>query len=417
MMSQKPRPNWKFGMKVDTQRIIDRYLGTFICRIFSIYYRLVKKDRHPGKTKKILVILLSEMGALVLAYPMFQRLKEKFPGADLQVMLFEKNREVVELLGVVPTENILTIRDRSLVTFAGDTLKVWFRMRRIKFDAVIDCELFSRVSSILAFLSGAAVRVGFHPHTQEGLYRGNFINRPVLYNPYHHISRQFLTLVEAIDSPSHPKAKRRVPDEKLKIPAITVEPREIEDAQKRLFSMAPELENKQIVLIYPGGGLLPIRAWPLDYYCRLAEELLQRGYAVCVIGLAEDKEIAAKILSHTRSRSCVDLTGYTKTIRDLTLIFHFSVLLITNDGGPGHFAAMTPIPTIIFYGPETPTLYGTMAENARNLFLGLSCSPCVTAYNHRKSPCDGDNLCLKKISPDEVLANALEILESSKVQG
>ena len=94
------------------------------------------------------------------------------------------------------------------------------------------------------------------------------------------------------------------------------------------------------------------------------------------------------------------------------VIFHFSSLLITNDGGPGHFAAMTPIPAIIFYGPETPTLYGTLDENALNIFLGLSCSPCVTAYNHRNSPCDGDNLCLKKIEPEQVLSKALEILES-----
>ncbi len=93
------------------------------------------------------------------------------------------------------------------------------------------------------------------------------------------------------------------------------------------------------------------------------------------------------------------------------LIFHFSALLITNDGGPGHFAAMTPLPTIIFYGPETPLLYGPINDKALNLFLGLSCSPCVTAYNHRKSPCDGDNLCLKKIEPDQVLSKALEILE------
>ena len=184
-----------------------------------------------------------------------------------------------------------------------------------------------------------------------------------------------------------------------------------------LLERAPEIEGKKIVLIYPGGGLLPIRAWPLANYCRLTEELLHRGYAVCVIGLAEDKKTAAKILSHNRNPSCVDLTGYTKTIRELMLIFHFSALLITNDGGPGHFAAMTPIPAIIFYGPETPTLYGTIGDNAVNLFLGLSCSPCVTAYNHRKSPCDGDNMCLKKIEPDRVLSKALEILEGSGFKG
>jgi hypothetical protein len=78
---------------------------------------------------------------------------------------------------------------------------------------------------------------------------------------------------------------------------------------------------------------------------------------------------------------------------------------------------MTPIPSMIFYGPETPTLYGSMNESAINFYLNFSCSPCVTAYNHRKSPCDGDNLCLKNIQPEEVLAKALEILEGSKVQG
>ena len=399
-------------MKVNTQRLIDRYIGTIICRVFSMYDRFFTKESKPGQIKKILIIQLSEMGALVLAYPMFQYLKEKFPNAVLHIIVFEKNREAAELLGVIPSENILTINDKSMSAFLKDTAGVLFSMRKIQFDTVIDCELFSRISSILAFLSGSAVRVGFHPHTQEGLYRGNFINRPVLYNPYHNISRQFLTLAEAIDSDTHPKAKRRIPHESLAIPTIEVGQKEIENAKKKLYDIAPGVEGKKIVLIYPGGGLLPIRAWPLDYYCRLTEELLVKGHAVCIIGLADDRDVADVILSHNRNQNCVDLTGYTKTIRELMIIFHFSSLLITNDGGPGHFAALTTIPSIILYGPETPTLYGTMNENAINFYLNFSCSPCVTAYNHRKSPCDGNNLCLKKISPDEVLAKALEILES-----
>jgi len=398
-------------MKIETQRRIDHYVGTIICRLFSAYYKFFKKEPRPDETKRILIVLLSEMGALVLAYPMFQRLKEKFPEASLHIMLYEKNREVVELLGVIPSENIIAINYDSLPVFAKTVLGALSQMRRLNIDTVIDCELFSRVSSILSFLSGAAIRVGFHPHTQEGLYRGNFMNRPVPYNPYHHISRQFLTLVDAIDSPTDPRAKRLITEEKLDIPAMEFGPDEIEDAQKRLFEKAPAIREKRIVLIYPGGGLLPIRAWPLDYYCTLAEALLKRGYAVAVIGLAEDKQVARTILSHTADENCVDLTGYTKTIRELMRIFHLSSLLITNDGGPGHFAALTPIPTIIFYGPETPRLYGPIDDKALNLFLDLSCSPCVTAYNHRNSPCDGDNQCLKKIAPEDVLAKALEILE------
>jgi ADP-heptose:LPS heptosyltransferase len=398
-------------MKIQTQRRIDHYIGTIICLIFSAYYKIFKTDRRPGETRRILIILLSEMGALVLGYPMFQWLKAKFPEASLHIMVFEKNREVVELLGIIPPENIITINDSSMPVFIKSAFAALTAMRRLSLDTVIDCELFSRISSILAFLSGAAVRVGFHPHTQEGLYRGNFMNRPVLYNPYHHISQQFLTLVDAIDSGTDPRAKRLITGEKLKIPAMEIGPDEIEDAKKRLYEKAPAIGEKRIVLIYPGGGLLPIRAWPLDYYCSLADALLQRGYAVCVIGLAEDKPVARTILSHTQNENCVDLTGYTKTIRELMRIFHLSSLLITNDGGPGHFAAMTPVPTIIFYGPETPLLYGPIDSKALNLFLGLSCSPCVTAFNHRNSPCDGDNQCLKQIAPEEVLSKALQILE------
>ena len=397
-------------MKIETQRLIDRFVGTIICRIFSVYYKIFKKDSQPQETNRILIILLSEMGALVLGYPMFQQLKQKFPTASLHILLFEKNREVVELLGIIPSENIISINDSSMPVFAKTALAALAKLRQLNIDTVIDCELFSRISSIFSFLSGAAIRVGFHAHTQEGLYRGNFMNRPVLYNPYQHISRQFLTLVEAIESATDPIGKQLISKEKLRIPAMNFEPDEIEDAKQRLLAKAPGINGRKIVLIYPGGGLLPIRAWPLSYYCTLAEKLLERGYAVCIIGLAEDKPVASRILSHTQSEYCVDLTGYTKTIRELMRIFQFSSLLITNDGGPGHFAAMTPLPTIIFYGPETPLLYGPIDEKAQNLFLGISCSPCVTAYNHRNSPCDGDNLCLKKIEPELVLSKALEIL-------
>ena len=126
----------------------------------------------------------------------------------------------------------------------------------------------------------------------------------------------------------------------------------------------------------------------------------------------EPRDLARQILSRCNDPACIDLTGYTETVRDLLLIFQFADLLITNDGGPGQFAALTPIPSIIFYGPETPKLYGPEDGKAFIFYDPLPCTPCLTAYNHRNSPCDGDNLCLKQIPPDRVLAKALEILQA-----
>ena len=62
------------------------------------------------------------------------------------------------------------------------------------------------------------------------------------------------------------------------------------------------------------------------------------------------------------------------------------------------------------FGPETPQLYAPLAEHAHSLYLSFACSPCLTAYNHRNSPCDGDNQCLKQISPADVLAKAREVM-------
>ena len=397
-------------MNVSFQRNVDRFAGTIICRILSLLPGARSGPPASMKPSRILVILLSEMGSLVLAQPMFQRLMDKYPEASLHVLCFRQNKEVLDVLRVIPEERILTVRNDSLGHLLNDSIDVVKEMRRIGIDTVLDCELFSRIGSIYAFLSGAKIHVGFHPHTQEGLFRGNFINRPVLYNPYQHISQQFLTLVEAIESKDVPTVKRPIDGRPLTIPPMAVEQAESDAMSARFRSDFPQTVGKKIVLLSPGGGLLPIRAWPVTHFCQLAETLVGEGYVVALIGLERDKETAKAIVSHCDSEHCIDLTGYTKTVRELMLLFHFATLLIANDGGPGHFAAMTPIPTIVFFGPESPALYGSLGGRTLNLFRNLSCSPCLTAYNHRNSPCNGDNVCLKSIHPDEVLRETHALL-------
>ncbi len=403
-------------LNIKFQRAVDRLAGVPICALFSLLERfryLLGIAAPASPPRRILIILLSEMGSLVLAHPMFMRLKQQYPNASLHIMMFRKNREVIDLLGVIQEDNVLTINDSSLTEFATDSLVAIQKMRALKFDVVIDCELFSRVSSIFSYLSGAPVRVGFHPHTQEGLYRGSFINRPVLYNPYRHLSRQLLTMVSAIDSHSVPTAKE-VPLAEIKNPPLlNFSEEELQRVSEQLYADFPSIKDKKLVLVYPGGGILPIRAWPLENYLQLCNSLLGDGYAIGVIGLKDDRPIAQVVVEHCRSDRCVNLAGYTKSVRHLLAIFHRASLLITNDGGPGQFAALTPVPSLIFFGPETPQLYSSLSDNAHYFYSSLSCSPCLTAYNHRSSPCDGDNQCLKQIRPEQVLAKAREVLAAA----
>jgi ADP-heptose:LPS heptosyltransferase len=402
-----------FGLlTVDRQPWFDRVAGPPLCRFIKIIHRLKRADDPPREVRRILVILLSEMGALVLTRPMFDRLRDSYPSAALFILCSEQNRAALDLLDIVPGEQVIVVRTGSPAAFAIDGWRAVRRMRALHLDAVLDLELFARASAIFTGLSGASIRVGFHRHTQEGLYRGDLMNRPVLYNPYQHIAQQFITLADAIGSTTVPAAKQLTRANALRLPALLLRPGELDAARARLRRSHPTIANRPVVFLCPGAGRLPIRAWPLASFCDVAHDLTTRGFAVAIIGPPADRELAQTVQRACESRFCVDLTGYTTTVREVTVLLHLGVLLITNDGGIGHFASLTPVRTIVLFGPETPLLYGSLSPRAVNLHKPLSCSPCVTAYNQLQSPCDGDNVCLKSISPAEVLAVANDLLEA-----
>lgn len=401
-------------MTVDRQRWLDRYLGPPLCWLLTLVYRLKGAEAPPRQVRRILVVLLSEMGAAVLARPMFDRLRARYPAATLFVLCSGQNRAALDLLDIVPREQILVVRTDSPAAFAADSVRVVRRLRALQLDVVLDLELFARASAILAGLSGATIRVGFERYTQEGLYRGGFINRPVPYNPYHHIARQFVTLADAIESATMPVAKQVIAADALRVPQLALHPGELEAARDRLRQTHPSIGDRPVVFLSPGAGLIPVRAWPIASFSRVAQEFVARGFAVAIVGLGADRALARAIQRECPGELCVDLTGYTASVRDLAVLLHLGALLVTNDSGPGHFASLTPIPAIVLFGPETAALYGSLSPRAVNLQKPLPCSPCLTAYNHRRSPCDGDNICLKSISPEEVIAAADRLLEAAR---
>jgi ADP-heptose:LPS heptosyltransferase len=404
-------------MQLQTQRLIDRWVGQWLCGLVSAWVRIsgfwVTPARLGHAPKNILVILLSEMGSIVLAGPMFAELRRRYPGVRIHILQLKKNQEVSRLLQLTSIEDMHSLDDSSGGALIRDVFRVSLAMRRMGLDAVIDCELFSRVSALLSFSTGAPVRAGFTPHTQEGLYRGSFINHAIPYNPYQHISKQFLSLVDALQSPdgmprNRAGAIREIPAEPELSVVFSLE--ELAGYRSKVHSDHPVTKARALVLVYAGGGILPERAWPASYYARVVQGLCAAGYAVGLIGLKDDAALARELKAQVGSASCIDLTGYTKSIRELLMLMHASALLITNDGGPSHFATVTPIQTMVFFGPETGKLYGPLGKRTAILESGIACSPCLTAYNHRLTFCDGDNQCLKRIAPDPVLDQALSFL-------
>lgn len=389
-------------------RRVDYWIGIPITFLLSILHAIGKLfgRRQALQPRKFMFIEISEMGSTILAYSSMSYIKKKYPGAQLYFLIFKKNRESIDMLKIVPPENVITISDKSFFAFTADTLKAVWRMRRERLDVSFDLELFSRFSTIMNYLSGAKTRVGFHNFTAEGLYRGSLQTHDVMYNAYYHMSQNFMALVKALEGPHEiPMLKMAIDKKDIKVPKIISEQREKDAIMKRLQSLNPAIsKEKRIILLNPGASkLLPLREWPLHYYKEVAQKLVaDKNTFVVVTGLKGDKEYAQAICSYAKNERCIDFTGMTYSLRELVDLYNISDMLITNDSGPAHFSALTNIRTIVFYGPETPALYGPLGNNYTALYSNFACSPCVSAYNHRKSPCT-NNRCLQVITPETVL--------------
>src|SRR4030095_4375109 len=101
---------------------------------------------------------------------------------------------------------------------------------------------------------------------------------------------------------------------------------------------------------------------------------------------------------------------------ELLHLFNLAQVLISNDSGPAHFACLTRVHVMVFFGPELPDRYRPLADSVDVIYSGYSCSPCVSPYNQRLSPCN-DNLCLKSIDIDAVAARVRELVAPTRRPG
>jgi len=393
-------------MKVDTMRKVDFYAGVPLCFLVSVARRIASLFKPWQRTapKRVLLVELSEMGSAVLVDPAMRKLQQH--GAELFFVIFKKNAASLRLLGTVAEENVFTIRESGLFVLAFDTLRFLFWTRSRGIDTVIDLELFSRYSALLTGLSGANNRIGYHAFHNEGLYRGELLTHRVAYNPHLHIAKNFIALVNAALSQTEelPFSKTLIGDDEVVLARAVVSEEDKALIRAKVLEDYPSYDasNQRIVLINPNASdLLPQRRWMRERFIEVMQKILQTypDVLVLITGAPNEREEAAQLQKWVGQERCINFAGRLKLL-ELPALYSISALMLTNDSGPGHFSSVTDMPTFVIFGPETPKLYGSLG-NSTPIYAGLACSPCVSASNHRKTPCV-DNVCLQVITPQQV---------------
>jgi ADP-heptose:LPS heptosyltransferase len=389
-------------------QFIDRWIGMFLCGGLSLMRLLIggyRPESAVRKPSKILFVKFAEQGSTVLAYQAISRAIGMVGRDNTYFIVFQENRFILDVMNLIPKENVITIGHKNLFDAGMHALGALKRIRKLKIDAAVDLEFFSRSSAALTFLTGAKSRVGFQTFFGEGPYRGDLMTHRLLYNPYLHTSQNFQLMVEALE-----QAPDRLPTYDGTVPAAnSVSPRFVASkADQEEVSQIIRRESAQtgvprLILLNPNASdLLPLRKWSTDRYVELARRLLEQFSDVYIVmtGAPDEAETIGCLVKEVGSPRCFSLAGKT-TLRQLLVLYTFAELLVTNDSGPAHFASMTPISVITLFGPETPLLFSALTPHAIPISMKLPCSPCVNAYNNRQSPCR-DNICMKAITVDHV---------------
>jgi ADP-heptose:LPS heptosyltransferase len=383
------------------------FISTLLRRLFDVFQ---SGERKIGP-QNILFIKLAEQGSTVLAHEAIRQAVAKVGAKNVYFLLFEENRFILDLMELVPKENVLAIRTRSPWQMITSGLSCLWQIRQLKIDACIDMEFFARLTSVLAWLSGAPTRVGFHAFFGEGPYRGDLFTHRVLNNAHLHASRAFTSLVMALenDSANFPTFPV-VPPTGVAPPFFKPAADEIRVMETLLQSLMPAGNKRLVLLNANASDLLPLRRWDEANYLALAKRLLTEFDDLCVgfTGAPEEQAKTDELVRAVGSARCFSLAGKT-TLRQLLIIYGLADVLVTNDSGPAHFATMTPIDVVALFGPETPLLFGADSPRNHALWAGIACSPCVNALNNRQTTCR-NNVCMQMISVDQVFETVCKLI-------
>ena len=192
-------PKWisRRRFNIAAHRPLDRGAAVRNLHRLSQNFR-IDRDTGPRAVQRILFIKFAEQGSTVLAYPAIRRATEMVGRENVYFIVFEDNRFILDVMKIIPEENVITISMKSPFALALGALRAIFRARKFDIDAAIDMEFLTRFSAMLTFLSGAKSRVGFHTFFGDGPYRGDLMTHRLLYNPHIHTSQMFEAMVEAL---------------------------------------------------------------------------------------------------------------------------------------------------------------------------------------------------------------------------
>jgi len=158
-------------------------------------------------------------------------------------------------------------------------------------------------------------------------------------------------------------------------------------------------ESPGRIAICAGAEYGPAKRWLPERYAEVVKQFSDSmGCRWQLVGTAKDRAVAENIASLAGNPPNVEnLCGQT-SLAELITILRENHLLLTNDTGTMHLAALLGVPTVAIFGSTEPALTGPLGSGHTVLRKRVGCSPCFLRE------CPIDFRCMKAVESAEVIA-------------
>jgi heptosyltransferase-2 len=371
-------------MWIEPLRWVDKYAFGMLTLMLGPPVKAFASKREPPKVGKVLVIRLWALGDAILTLPLIRGIRDRHPGARIDVLCHKAVRAVFDASGDV--DCIIELRIGNLPGL--------FR----KYDACFDTEPFLNLSALIAAFS-ARWRVGF-----RNRLRWFFFSRTVSGEPDSHLVEKYLEMGRYLGADGD---RKLVPLRCAEGPEKTVE--------AVLASGGITGGHLLVGFCASVGASVKAREWPKENFRELAARILGAEGNVRIILTGTGEDFALNEYIRDGDPRIVNLSGKIG-LPELFCLAARMDAFVSNDTGPMHVAAAQGVRTLGLFGPNTPTLYRPYGE--RNAFIyhgeGVCCLiPCNAPQKGLVRDCllkgEEEGICIRSITVDEVYGKYREM--------
>ncbi len=331
------------------------------------------------RNKKVLVVKLCCIGDIIQLTPALRALKAA--GNEVHLVCVKWVKEIAQMVPFI--DKIHVVGMNSPFGIASAVLK----LRAEKYDLVINYHRDIKSYVFVSFLGGKH-KAGF----DWGMGKW-FLDSSFEFDPKLHETQRYLSVTRGLNiADSGPNTELKAPE--------------------RTGLSHKLVENKIRIGIFPAGGnnpgtVMAAKRWPAGSFNALIKKFEKEGIFVYVFGAGYDAPVINEAIKGTSAE--VIISGLVE------MAFYVSRLdlFIACDTGPLHMAAALGVKTIGLYGPSSPEVFGAKGTNSVNIWEKIPCAPCyepATVLKRGFLKC-GDNICMKKITVEQVFDVAGKMLK------